>query len=354
MTAEPRGHLPTKPLDYLIVGQGLAGSMLAFELIKRGQRVLVVDNNLQGSSSQVAAGLINPITGHRLNMNDGFVDFLDIAQSFYSALKDELSTSFFNPIEQRRLIKNSGQASYFDKRCEQEEYRAFLSKADTPYFRSSEFGSAAVHQTYVVDTKALLTAVKTWLIERDAYLSMQVDYSNLVNDHQTFSINNIDAKQVIFCEGFQAINNPWLKDLPFKLAKGEILTLELETACSTMLSWGSWLVPQEPDSTCAKLGANYAWEDTQLTPSEAVKAKLIDNLEQSTTFKGRVVQHEVGVRPTTILRKAIVGPLSNLDNAFCFNGFGSKGCLTIPKHVQLLCDHLLLQTELPKEVTQCL
>jgi glycine/D-amino acid oxidase-like deaminating enzyme len=343
-----------KTLDYLIIGQGLAGSMLSFELIKRGQRVLVVDNNLHGSSSQVAAGLINPITGHRLNMNDGFVDYLDIAQNLYTALENELGTSFISPIEQRRLIKNPGQASYFEKRCEQQEYRAFLSKANTPEFKSSEFGTAAVHQTYVVDTKALLAAVKTWLIERDAYLSVQVDYSDLVSEHQSFSINDINAKQIIFCEGFQAINNPWLKDLPFKFAKGEILTLELETACPTMLSWGSWLVPQEPNSTSAKLGANYAWEDTDLTPSEAVKTKLIDSLEQTTTFKGRVVQHEVGVRPTTKLRKAFVGPLSNLNNAYCFNGFGSKGCLTIPKHVQLLCDHLLLQTELPNEVTQCL
>ena len=346
--------MTAKPLDYLIVGQGLAGSMLAFELIKRKQRVLVVDNDLQGSSSQVAAGLINPITGHRLNMNDGFVDFLDSAINFYAGLENELGRSFICPIEQRRLIKNPGQAGYFDKRCEQGEYRAFLSRADTPEFKSSEFGTAAVHQTYVVDTKALLAAVKAWLIERDAYLSMQVDYSDLVNDKQSFSINDIDAKQIIFCEGFKAISNPWLKDLPFKLAKGEILTLELDTACATMLSWGSWLVPQERNSTSAKLGANYAWEDTDLTPSEAVRTKLIDSLEQTTTFTGRVVQHEVGVRPTTKLRKAFVGPLSNLDNAYCFNGFGSKGCLTIPKHVQLLCDHLLLQTELPNEITQCL
>lgn len=346
--------MTTTLYDTLIVGQGLAGSMLAFELIKRGHRTLVVDNDLHGSSSQVAAGLINPITGHRLNMNDDFVEFLGRAQGFYTALENELGESFITPIEQRRLIKNPGQAGYFEKRCEQEAYQAFLSKADSPDFTSSEFGSAAVHQTYVVDTKGLLTAIKDWLLERDAYLNAQVDYATLLNHNQRFSINNFQAKQVIFCEGFQAIHNPWLKDLPFKLAKGEILTLELETPCSNMLSWGNWLVPNATNNKRAKLGANYAWEDTALTPSDAVKTKLIDSLEHTTTVKGRVVQHEVGVRPTTKLRKAFVGPLSNLDNAYCFNGFGSKGCLTIPKHVQLLCDHLLEQTELPTEVTQCL
>lgn len=345
-------------VDYLIIGQGLAGSLLAFELIQRGQRVLVVDNNLYGSSSQVAAGLINPITGHRLNMNDGFVEYLAVAQQLYSSIEQELGTSYISKLEQRRLIKNPGQASYFEKRCDQEEYSAFLSKADTADFKSCEFGVAAVDQTYVVDTKALLNAMKVWLVERDAYLNQSIDYSTLGNNHNKFSVNSMSAKNIIFCEGFQAINNPWLKDLPFKLAKGEILTLELESKCNNMLSWGSWLVPQikydEGESSYAKLGANYAWEDTDLTASEDVKNKLIDSLEQTTTFEGRVIEHEVGVRPTTKLRHAFVGPLSNLDNAYCFNGFGSKGCLTIPQHVQLLCDHLLKQTDLPAEVTQCL
>ena len=345
-------------VDYLIIGQGLAGSLLAFELIQRGQRVLVVDNNLFGSSSQVAAGLINPITGHRLNMNDGFVEYLAIAQQLYRSIEQELGATYISELAQKRLLKNPGQAGYFDKRCEQDEYRTFLSQADTTDFKSSDFGVAAVHQTYVVDTKALLSAMKKWLIEHDSYLNQAIDYSELIDQDNHFSVNNVDAKRLIFCEGFQAINNPWLKDLPFKLAKGEILTLELTSKCNNMLSWGYWLVPQTPSgesgSLHAKLGANYAWEDTHLMPSEDIKNKLIDSLETTTNFAGRVIQHEVGVRPTTKLRQAFVGPLSNLDKAYCFNGFGSKGCLTIPKHVQLLCDHLLNQTDLPVEVTQCL
>lgn len=345
--------------DYFIIGQGLAGSMLAFELIQRNKRVLVVDNNLYGSSSQVAAGLINPITGHRLNMNDGFVEFMSVAKRFYSSLENELGNSFITAVEQRRLIKNPGQADYFKKRCQQKDYQPFLSHAESADFKSNEYGFASVKQTYIVDTKALLASIKAWLINQNAYLQYHLDYSELQNYNQHFSIESPSiskrqAKHIIFCEGFQAINNPWLKDLPFKLAKGEILTLDLNSPCSNMLSWGNWLVPLSLDGKTAKLGSNYAWQDTDLSPSEIVKDKLIDSLEKTTNFKGRVLHHEVGIRPTTKLRKAFVGPLSNLSNAYCFNGFGSKGCLTIPKHVQLLSDHLLKKTPLEYEVTQCL
>ena len=51
-------------IDYLIIGQGLAGSLLAWELIQRDCKVVIIDNGKE-NASQVAAGLINPITGMR-------------------------------------------------------------------------------------------------------------------------------------------------------------------------------------------------------------------------------------------------------------------------------------------------
>ena len=44
-------------VDFLIVGQGLAGSLLARELRRRGRTVHAVDDGWKSASSQVAAGL---------------------------------------------------------------------------------------------------------------------------------------------------------------------------------------------------------------------------------------------------------------------------------------------------------
>jgi glycine oxidase len=52
--------------DYLIVGQGIAGSTLAYMLRKKGKQVFIIDKFSPNSSSQVAAGLVNPITGRRI------------------------------------------------------------------------------------------------------------------------------------------------------------------------------------------------------------------------------------------------------------------------------------------------
>jgi len=53
-------------LDYLIIGQGISGSLLAYHLIKYQKKILVIDDPKSNVSTSVAAGIYNPITGRRL------------------------------------------------------------------------------------------------------------------------------------------------------------------------------------------------------------------------------------------------------------------------------------------------
>ena len=57
-------------IDYLLVGQGLAGSILGWELMQRGCRILIIDQEI-GNASRIAAGLINPVTGMRFFKMEG-------------------------------------------------------------------------------------------------------------------------------------------------------------------------------------------------------------------------------------------------------------------------------------------
>jgi len=51
--------------DYLVIGQGLAGSAIALQLLKRNRKFMVLDQPHQNNSSAVAAGIFNPITGKK-------------------------------------------------------------------------------------------------------------------------------------------------------------------------------------------------------------------------------------------------------------------------------------------------
>jgi len=172
--------MPAQQLDFLIIGQGLAGSILGFELIERGQSVLLIDNAHNGSSSKVAAGIINPITGHRLNLTEGFVEYFRAALHFYQRAEYVFGRSLISDINQTRLIKNQGQANYFKKRLGQIEYQTFLElSGSSKPFKQCEFGCAAVRQTALVDTKTLLSLARDWLAKRAAYREASVDYSKI-------------------------------------------------------------------------------------------------------------------------------------------------------------------------------
>ena len=53
-------------VDYIIVGQGICGTFLSWNLLKKGKSVLVIDEANPYSSSKVANGVINPVTGRRI------------------------------------------------------------------------------------------------------------------------------------------------------------------------------------------------------------------------------------------------------------------------------------------------
>ncbi|MEM9022389.1 MAG: FAD-dependent oxidoreductase, partial [Bacteroidota bacterium] len=55
-----------RSVDYLIIGQGLAGSVLAHTMRQHQLQVMVVDRPREGGASRVAAGVVNPVSLRRL------------------------------------------------------------------------------------------------------------------------------------------------------------------------------------------------------------------------------------------------------------------------------------------------
>lgn len=337
--------------NVLIIGQGLAGSLLAWEMIQQGLSVMVIDNSHHNSSSTVAAGIINPITGHRINLTHGFANYLDDAKTAYQQLENTFEKEFLVEIAQQRLIKNPGQQNYYFKRLEQDDYKNYITpltevKGDaqtTAALSSSQYGIGNIQQTYRVNASDLLDTLKLWLQEQGSLLIGELNYADIEFSTDQVNIHSNDycfsADNIIFCEGYQAIHNPWLKGLPFKLAKGEILTLELDQPCSTMLNWGQWLTPTSSSNRTVFLGANYAWNDTSSDTSENIAVDLLASMKKHTTASGKVIAHKAGIRPSTINRQAIIGKHPSQARLYCFNGFGSKGCLTIPHYAKQFTQH---------------
>ena len=84
-------------VDVLIIGQGLAGTFLSWNLYKEGKTFLVIDDGNENSSSKVAAGIINPVTGRRY-VNTWMIDeLLDFVQIAYRELGEFLHANLIFP-----------------------------------------------------------------------------------------------------------------------------------------------------------------------------------------------------------------------------------------------------------------
>jgi len=331
--------------DTIILGQGLAGSLLAWNLIQRGQRVLILDQAHQSSASRIAAGLINPVTGKRLVKQKNTNAFLAAALSQYTHLKDQFNVTFFHSKPMMRLFKTENERTVYTKRINDPDYQKYLgndfSTSSNPLINNPYGGFNQDHTGYL-DITVLLDNLKHYFIKHDCYLNRDIEYSQIIPGNRTISVGDLHANRIIFCEGYRATSNPWFNWLPFKLAKGEILTLTTKsTLPDTIINTGKWLLPIDKH-TC-KFGATYQWHDLNEQVTQEAKTELLSAINH--LFKNdlsfKITKQEAGIRPCTKDTSPYIGLHPQLPSLGFFNGFGSRGSLLIPYYAQHFCEHLL-------------
>ena len=109
-------------INFLIVGQGIAGTTLAHQLEKHGQSFLIIDNNPSISSSKIASGLWNPVVLKRMKKVWRADDMLNVLDDYYNYVEDKLNVSI---IENKKI-----QRIFFSK----EEQNRWYEHCDNPAF----------------------------------------------------------------------------------------------------------------------------------------------------------------------------------------------------------------------------
>ncbi len=339
-------------IDYLIVGQGLAGSILADQLLRRGQRVLVTDHQPQRSASRTAAGIINTITGKRWVKSDRIETYLPAAEAFYHQQARRFNRPFYHSKKLIHLLSRANEIEQWKKRRADPDYQPFLGAYQPPEdcdtIIAAPFGSVQHYQCGYLDTAALLDALRGHFEQQQALCDQPFDYRSINRPGQPLQWRGQTIERIIFCEGHQVTNNPWFQQLPWQPAKGDILTLRTAAVLpDKIINRNQWLLPIAPQRF--KFGATHQWPPFEPQPDPAAKSVLLKQLETffSAPLEVELVEHKTGVRPGTRDRQPIIGAHPCFANLLLFNGFGSKGTAMIPWHATALADHLIDQRPLP-------
>lgn len=321
----------------------------------RGESVLVVDNDYASSSSTVAAGLINPVTGKRLVKTVGVDACLPLARESYHALENKLGIALLVDKPMLRLFHSQQERDRWQQRLQEPGYQAYLgevveaSQLPAPIYASH--GGGRQLQTAYLRTEPLLHGLRDWLQQQGSYCQAQFDYTALQMEGESVVWRDVHARRVIFCEGYKGAQNPWFGWLPFQPAKGEFLTLRSSEALPDLIiNSGRWIMPR--DDGLYRAGASYDHqqldENTTTEAREMLLAALPTFLAAAPEFE--VVAQQAGVRPTTSDRQPFIGFHPRYPQMSIFNGFGSKGSLLIPWHVERFVERLLDDAPLPSTI----
>lgn len=339
-------------VDVLIVGQGIAGSLLARELMQRGLAIRVVDNGNPLGATRVAAGLINPLTGKRIALSRNFGDYMPVALDTYAALEKQFGIRLWNPMDIIRVFRNASERDFWERRQPDPLYAPYVGPhvdtATMPGMLPGEHGAAIIKGGGWVDTTALTSAIRAELQGRHALCEEEFSHDDLKLTPDGATWQGFEADRVVFCEGWHIRNNPWFKHLPVRPDKGEILTLAMDTASlpEAILNRGHWLIPVNADT--ARAGASYSQRHTECVPEEKSRSDIEQSLQIMLDAPYNVVGQTPGIRPAIRDFRPTVGVHASHPQLAVFNALGSKGMLYAPGCAKALTAALLDDREIPE------
>ncbi|CAN5305211.1 FAD-dependent oxidoreductase [soil metagenome] len=306
--------------EFVILGAGLAGCTLAWQLKWRNVPVRLVDRCDTVTASKVAAGLITPITGKRFALDPHFESQFAAAVAFYRRVEAETGERFFHQPGAVRFFRSADEREHFDAK------RGLLAKhvADAqpaiPEGVVAPFGAMAMPYASRLDVAAYLTVSR-----------------QILNCHDgTFDTSTTATG--IDCTGIGAFREQRLTSTLFQPAKGEILTLRIPGLKeSRILHHGIWLAPLGDE--LYRCGATYSWDELDDVPTVAGRDELVTKLSAFLKLPFEVISHDAATRPITVDRQPILMQVS--DRHWAFNGLGSKGALLAPSTAAMMVSFLV-------------
>ncbi len=336
----------------LIVGQGLAGSTLAWELDRLGVDFIVADRPLGETASRVAAGLVNPMMGKVFRAGWRQAECMDRAAAFYPETEARLGGKWWQRVPIWRELETEDQREIWQERqTDPDTSRWAGPMLPWPPGWTGKGVAGYTSGSFVLHAEDLTNAVRQWLTETGRFCEAEVSPESIVTTEEGILWNGEFFHKIVWAIGWEVSTHPHMAPLKGRPSKGTIIDLKLPGFHweAGVLHYGHWLVHNKG---FWRLGATYSWSwDDRNQPDLAATVELMHGLAQHWDGEPEVLRYRSAIRPTVRRSQPVAGPLPGLPHQLVFSGLGSKGVTTAPWVAQTLADHLLQGTELPSDLT---
>ena len=344
----------TQKYDYILVGQGIAGTALAWHLIEAGKRILVVNDSTRPSASLVAAGIYNPLTGRKLVKTWMADTIFPYAVHFYSQLERTLQSRFVYPLPLYRPYRSlDEQKSYLTYASEPGIAEYILGESENQLHRkglNAPFGGLRIKGAGWIDLAAVIYKSREIFIENNQYVDCDFFSKKLTINRDRVHWGEVEAGKVLFCQGVDARENSLFDWLPFNPVKGQILDVVFGSySTSEIVNQGIFILPS-PDQRTYRVGATYSWHDLDWEITDDGRAYLENKLRPLVSSEYSIIGQRAGLRPSSKDRRPLIGLHPAHPTIGVFNGLGTKGVTLAPYFAGEFVQYLENDKELKSEV----
>lgn len=340
-----------KQIDYLIIGQGLAGTMLAFEMLDRGMNFKILSSEELNTASKVAAGMINPLVYRRLTKSWMVDTLLPHLQNRYRFLEKLLNTQFFY---QKNILKplSDQEKELWKKKMSNPGFSSYIKSVldESPIEGIAELpGYGIVENAGYLNLSVFLETASDYFKSR-GLLYHETIVPEKCKDSE-FELGKSKAKQLIFCDGYHLTKNPLFQFIYMKPAKGEVVLIHAPALPENyIINKRVFVLPV--GNHHFKVGSTYEWEDLSENTTLKGKTSILERLNELININYEVVDHWAGIRPTISDRRPVLGQHPDFKHLFVFNGLGTKGVMLAPYLAREMCNFLGSEDyELPQEIS---
>ena len=331
--------------NFIIIGQGIAGTMLAWHLIKAGQKVLVIDRASGKNASSVASGVINPITGKRFVKSWKMDELLPFAVQTYQAIQAELQVPLFQHLPIFHILNSNEELNDWSAKTNVDGYEKYLSSSIINKLDEAKvvnpLGSFTVNESCKIESSILLENARHWLTENESFLAESFDESQLQFHADFVRYYDLKAERIIFANGYQSVHSPLFNGVKFVPVKGEGLLIEIEDFYTENIIHGDVMISPTNEKNIYYVGSTYEWSFEDAKPTAAKRNELIERIKKTIACDFKVLEHVSGIRPASKDRRPIIGILPDSQRIGIFNGLGTKGFSLAPFCANHFCNHLL-------------
>ncbi len=341
-------------MHYMIVGQGIAGSLLAWQLMQAGCRVMVFGGTGLAGASMAASGVINPITGKRFVKSWMLDELIPAATQTYTELEGVLQTQVFRQMKLMHLFNSNEEINDWSAKAATKGYELYLPAAKLLHLPAGQvinpFGCFEVHECLKVEGETLLAGIRNWLRANDALAEERFEMQQLSFSNGGVCYGTHTAERIIFAGGHEDAAQSFFAQAKFAPVKGEGLIIKINDFFSDAIVHGDVMITPTSLPGCYYVGSTYEWNFSDAQPTAARREELVGRIRKTIACDFEVVQHVAGIRPATNNRRPVMGLLPENNKVGIFNGMGTKGYSLAPFFSRHFASHLLSGTPLLKEV----